>query len=71
MLQVSRVFCITAKMRADVTDGSKPEKLNASKCFPLFPESGHRAMQSACPFVPRTDMTASLDHLVGAGEKRG
>jgi hypothetical protein len=25
MLQVSRVFCITAKMRVDVADGSKTE----------------------------------------------
>src|SRR5712671_6168626 len=29
-------FCITAKLAADVREGSKPEKLNASKCFPLF-----------------------------------
>jgi hypothetical protein len=27
MLQVSRVFCITAKMRADVADGSTPGRV--------------------------------------------
>src|SRR5258707_14636483 len=29
-------LCITAKWAADVGDGSKPEKLNASICFLLF-----------------------------------
>src|SRR5882724_8955141 len=29
-------MCITANWAADVSDGSKPEKLHASICFPLF-----------------------------------
>jgi hypothetical protein len=29
--------------------GSKPEKLNESKCFPLFTNNGHRQDTSACP----------------------
>src|SRR5712671_4775867 len=29
-------FCITAKLAADVREGSKPEKLNESRCLPLF-----------------------------------
>ncbi len=45
----------------------KPEKLNASKCFPLCPESGHRAMQSACPFCANFGSDPiSFDHLIGA-----
>jgi hypothetical protein len=28
--------------RNDSPEGSKPEKLNESKCFPLFTNNGHR-----------------------------
>src|SRR6266403_345758 len=53
--------------RTNVRVGSKPEKLDASKCFPLCPESGHRAMQSACPFCANFGSDPiSFDHLIGA-----
>src|SRR5258708_21467 len=42
-------LCITAKWAADVGDGSKPEILTASRCFPLYPSkrtSGGRAGMS-------------------------
>src|SRR6476620_3610443 len=41
-------------IRFDVSDGSKPEKLHASICFPLYPRKrtqvGHRAMSVSCHF---------------------
>jgi hypothetical protein len=39
---------------------SKPEKLNESKCFPLFtsPNNGHCATQSACRL--RADFVAEI-----------
>jgi hypothetical protein len=30
--------------------GSKPEKLNASKCFPLHPKNGHSQCNRHVPF---------------------
>ena len=39
--------------------------------FRFAPESGHYAMQSACPFRANPDIaTASLDHLVGTSKQR-
>ena len=39
--------------------------------FRFVPESGHYAMQSACPFRANPDIaTASLDHLVGTSKQR-
>src|SRR5438552_8943261 len=40
--------------------GSKPEKLTARICFRFAPESGHRALQSGCPF--RADIVAKVEN---------
>src|ERR1017187_2583548 len=52
----------------------KPEKLNASICFPLCPRKrtqvGHCGMSKTCQsrhFAPQQNRPL-LDHLVGAGE---
>ena len=40
----------TTLIRLDVSVGSKPEILTASRCFPLYPQSGHPADGLGCPF---------------------
>src|SRR6266403_36688 len=42
---------------AHVRDESKPEKLNASKCFPLCPRERTSRMQSACHIMVLRDGT--------------
>jgi hypothetical protein len=52
LTSIARSF---SAMQYDFRNGSKTEKLKASKCFPLCPpDSGHCATQSACPFRATT-----------------
>ena len=64
MLQVSRVFCITAKMRADVADGSKCEELRVSKSSPLRPTK--RASMRGVVTSLMGQARKSLDHSTGS-----
>src|SRR5204862_957953 len=35
---ISSVLCVTAILTANVADGSKPVRLRASTCFPVYPQ---------------------------------
>jgi hypothetical protein len=48
--------------RSNVRDGSKGEILAASRCFPLWPNDGHRSIGSACLFGAR--LRHRRDHVL-------
>jgi hypothetical protein len=63
------------ELLAKVRFGSKPEKLNESKCFPLFTQQRTSAryfgMSEKCQQETHAlqQLAALFDHLVGAQQK--
>jgi hypothetical protein len=58
------VFCITAKLTADVAVGSKPEFL-ANAYMSAFASSGHTGGDAFSGYVPLADRTSLFNHAIG------
>jgi hypothetical protein len=62
MLQVSRVFCITAKMRADVADGSIAPKWAVRAMSGLLPLATELRTSLVDRFVPEVIVVVSFGY---------
>jgi hypothetical protein len=72
-MQPIRYQAARVELALNDRSGSKPEKLNESKCFPLFTQQRTSPDTSACPFRANSGSRGRglLDQIAGAARRDG